>query len=520
MPLVFAVGTYTISAAFNAYIVDKLTTHLDNLLTKHYVTRWIYSKAYFGVHFLSQPKVANSAPILGKGIQEANRLTVMLGDSYLNTFFCAIVGFYGLWQLSMPLTLEIASISFVLPGYMAIAAIIYSLVNNYIITKIGKNLRSATVQKHNNHNELESVLHHIEKNSEGIELLRAQNKERDNVFGILKRNAIYQATLSKLQSAFAFCTAMNEQLRYFIGFLLSVPQIVAKAISIDNVYIISDYFAKVINFFTWKHDYYTDVTNLEVLADQLCELESQMQEWEGIANNKDIRKIQGKTLSFSNMLIRTPDGNTLLEQKKFSFNKAQVTMIQGPSGVGKSTLFRVLAGIWPYVSGKVELPAVDKETHIVAQRVTFPRRATLYEVIAYPDLQLTQARKTRMRALLEEFRLEPKIIDNCEKNKDWSTLSGGEQQRIALIRAIMKEPKLLLLDEPFSALDPEIRKLCETLLRKHLPTATIIFIDHRAMNKNADVIIDEEKGIHDNCVIFNNQKLTKESPKRRQARRH
>ena len=221
MPLVFAVGTYTISAAFNAYVVDKLTTHLDNLLTKHYVTRWIYSKAYFGVHFLPQPKVPNSAPILGKGIQEANRLTVMLGDSYLNTFFCAIVGFYGLWQLSMPLTLEIASISFVLPGYMAIAAIIYSLVNNYIITKIGTNLRSATVQKHNNHNELESVLHHIEKNSEGIELLRAQNKERDNVFGILKRNAVYQATLSRLQSAFAFCTAMNEQLRYFIGFLLS-----------------------------------------------------------------------------------------------------------------------------------------------------------------------------------------------------------------------------------------------------------------------------------------------------------
>ncbi|HRE32630.1 MAG TPA: hypothetical protein PLD88_11700, partial [Candidatus Berkiella sp.] len=69
----------------------------------------------------------------------------------------------------------------VIPGYMAIAAIAYSLVNNYVITKIGKNLRRATEQKHDNLNELEATLHHIEKNAEGIELLRASDKEESNV---------------------------------------------------------------------------------------------------------------------------------------------------------------------------------------------------------------------------------------------------------------------------------------------------------------------------------------------------
>ncbi len=517
-PLVVAVVGYTLTAAFNAFIVDKLTTYLDDLLTKHYVARWIDSKASFGVHFLPQPKVTNSAPILGKAIQETNRLSVMLGDSYVNTFFASIVGFYGLWQMSMPLTLEIASIAFVIPGYMAIAAILYSLVNNYIITQIGKNLREATEQKHNNFNELESVLHHIEKNAEGIELLRGQNKEKDNVFKILKRNAIYQATLSRLQSAFAFCTAMNEQLRFFIGFLLSVPQIVAKAISIDNVLIISDYFTKVINIFTWRHDYYQDVTTLEVLSGKICELEKQMQEWEGIAKTSNMTQTQGKLLAFSNVLIRTPDGNTLLKQRNFMFRNAEVTMIQGPSGVGKSTLFRVLAGMWPYVTGKVVLPVAEKDVHIVAQKVTFPMRATLYETILYPDLELNPDREKRILALLKEFALDPKIIANCHKSKDWSTLSGGEQQRIALIRAIMKDPKLLLMDEPFSALDPEIRKLCEMLLRKHLPDATIIFIDHKAVIAN-NTRSKVKDGFHDTRVLFNNHRLTEDSNKRSVTRK-
>ncbi len=514
-PLVIAVGGYTLTAAFNAFLVDKLTAHLDNLLTKHYVGRWIRSKAYFGVNFIPNPKVANAAPVLGKSIQESNRLVVMLGDSYLNTFFSFVVGLYGLWQLSMPLTLEISSFIFVIPGYMAIAAIAYSLLNNYVITKIGRNLRSATEQKLNNLNELEASLHHIEKNAEGIELLKAQHKEEANVHSVLKRNALYQATLSRLQSAFAFCTAMNEQLRFFIGFLLSVPQIVAKAISIDNVLITSDYFARVIAFFTWRHDYYQDVTTLEVLAGKICDLENQMQEWQAINDKCSITQKQDKTLSFSNICIRKPDASNLLTQKNFVFKNSQITMIQGPSGVGKSTLFRTLAGLWPYVDGNITLPVSEENIHIVAQKPYFPMHVSLYEAILYPSVVPTAANHKRIVSLLKDFKLIH-LTSIAAKEKDWSkTLSGGEQQRVALIRAIIKQPKLLLMDEPFSALDAKSRQSCEQILKKHLPKATIIYIDHEALDDKAK---NPKSRMFDNRVVFDKQKLTEQQPAKRTRR--
>lgn len=504
-PLVIAVGGYTLTAALNAFTVDKLTTHLDNLLTRHYVGRWIRSKAYFGVNFIPKPKIPNAAPVLGKSIQESNRLAVMLGDSYLNTFFSFLVGLYGLWQLSMPLTLEISSLVLVIPGYMAIAAIAYSLLNNYVITKIGRNLRNATEQKHNNLNELEASLHHIEKNAEGIELLKAQHKEEAKVHSILKRNGLYQATLSRLQSAFAFCTAMNEQLRFFIGFLLSVPQIVAKTISIDNVLIISDYFARVIAFFTWRHDYYQDVTTLEVLAGKICDLENQMQEWQTINRKCSVTQAAGKTLSFSNICIRKPDDSHLLTQKSFAFKNSQITMIQGPSGVGKSTLFRTLAGLWPYVEGKITLPVSEENIHIVAQKPYFPMHTSLYEVILYPNVESTTAKQKQVDNLFKDFKLTH-LINIAAKEKDWSkTLSGGEQQRIALIRAIIKQPKLLLMDEPFSALDAKSRQSCEQLLKRHLPKTTIIYIDHEALDVKAK---NHKNRMFDNRVIFDKQKLT------------
>lgn len=185
----------------------------------------------------------------------------------------------------------------------------------------------------------------------------------------------------------------------------------------------------------------------------------------------------GEKFELNHLVIQKPDRALLLNQEKFEFAKSAITLVQGESGVGKTTLFRALAGLWPYVSGNLTLPCKRDKIHVIPQQIFFPLCASLYEVIASSSNSLSS--QPRINALLKEFKLE--IADPSLK-MNWATnLSFGEQQRIALIRAIIAEPELLLMDEPYSALDGSSRENCEMLLKKHLPHTTIICIDHHSL---------------------------------------
>jgi ABC-type uncharacterized transport system fused permease/ATPase subunit len=90
------------------------------------------------------------------------------------------------------------------------------------------------------------------------------------------------------------------------------------------------------------------------------------------------------------------------------------------------------------------------------------------------------------------------LLSNAAQQLDWSkTLSGGEQQKIALVRAIWHKPKLLFMDEPFSAMDLKSKKLCSSILLAYLKNTTIISIDHQGDHK-----------FYDYLVTFKNNRLT------------
>jgi putative ATP-binding cassette transporter len=123
-------------------------------------------------------------------------------------------------------------------------------------------------------------------------------------------------------------------------------------------------------------------------------------------------------------------------------------LLQGPSGSGKSTLFRALAGIWPYARGRIDRP---DDAMFMAQRPYFPD-GSLRDALAYPepasrytDAQLEQALRD---ALL------PDLASRLNDEDAWGhKLSGGEQQRLAIARVLLKKPRWLFADEATSALD-------------------------------------------------------------------
>jgi sulfonate transport system ATP-binding protein len=164
-------------------------------------------------------------------------------------------------------------------------------------------------------------------------------------------------------------------------------------------------------------------------------------------------------------------GRTILDGLDLSIARGEFVCLLGHSGSGKSTLLRALAGIDVDVTGTVLVP--ERRTVVFQDPRLLPWRRVLPNVtIGLPNNSPTRA---RARAALGEVGLS-------EHTKKWPrTLSGGEAQRTALARALVREPELLLLDEPFGALDALTRIHMHALLRQlyqqHQPAVLLVTHD-------------------------------------------
>ena len=149
----------------------------------------------------------------------------------------------------------------------------------------------------------------------------------------------------------------------------------------------------------------------------------------------------------------------------------------GPSGSGKSTLFRAIAGIWPFGEGQVLVPE-GQTMMLLPQRPYIPigtlRDAVTYpgEVDAYDDAEMAEA--------LRAAKL-PQIADRLDEERAWAqTLSLGEQQRLALARALLTKPDWLFLDEATAALDEPTEAEIYRIIKEKLPNTTVVSIGHRS----------------------------------------
>ncbi len=161
---------------------------------------------------------------------------------------------------------------------------------------------------------------------------------------------------------------------------------------------------------------------------------------------------------------RTPSGQTrtLAHQLNLSVHAGEVVAVLGPSGSGKSTLLKMIAGLEPLDSGEVLFDGVDLATTPTHKRgfalmfqdfALFPHLDVLGNVAFGLIEQRIKASEARRSA---SDMLGVVGLAALATQKVW-TLSGGEQQRVALARALITQPRLLLLDEPFSALDAHLR---------------------------------------------------------------
>jgi len=208
-------------------------------------------------------------------------------------------------------------------------------------------------------------------------------------------------------------------------------------------------------------------------------------------------------IKFTDVSKVYPDGTTAVDNLTITAPAGQITTLVGPSGCGKTTSMRMINRLIEPTSGTIELEGVDTQTidrvslrrrigYVIQNAGLFPHRTVLDNVAALPRLLGGGKKETRSAAmeLLERVGLDAKFA----KRYPWQ-LSGGQQQRVGVARALATDPPFLLMDEPFSAVDPIVRnQLQDEFLRLQADISkTIVMVTHD---------IDEALKLGDQVVVL------------------
>lgn len=191
-------------------------------------------------------------------------------------------------------------------------------------------------------------------------------------------------------------------------------------------------------------------------------------------------------ITFSHTYKTYPGGIHALRDVNLSIDKGDFVFLTGPSGAGKTTLFKLISAFDRSTSGRVEVAGYDLNS-IRSKQIPFFRRRigvvyqdfrllkgrTVFENVALP-LEVRGERQSyverRVREVLEEVSL------HFRKEQFPEQLSGGEQQRVAIARALVHHPGVLIADEPTGNLDPELSKEIMALLDKVNAQGTTVFV--------------------------------------------
>ena len=212
-------------------------------------------------------------------------------------------------------------------------------------------------------------------------------------------------------------------------------------------------------------------------------------------------------------LVKSFDGNTILDGESLSVEKSEVVVIIGPSGCGKSTLLRCINALEPIQSGSITLdgeviernsktlPALRQRIGMVFQSYDlFPHLSVLDNIVLAPCKVQKRSRdeaKKEAMALLERVGLS-------EKAKSYPReLSGGQKQRVAIVRALCMHPEILLFDEVTAALDPEmVREVLDVMLDLAKQGRTMLIVTHEMQFARA---------IADRIIFLDNGKIVEEA---------
>lgn len=502
-------AAFIVVAVVKQFYTMRLEMRWRTWLTNRFLSRWTAHQAYYRIE--QSGSADNPDQRISEDIRSITTDSLSLSLGLLNSVVTLLSFIAILWTISGPISFALAGHAVTIPGYMVWVALLYAVVGSWITHKVGKPLIGLYFQQEQTEAGFRFGLVRLRENAEGVALYGGERTEAGVLRGRFTQIRHNWHWLMIYMRRLVFVNAGYGQMAIVFPLIVAAPRYFAGKITLGGLMQINSAFGQVQGALSWFVDSYASLVNWQASSNRLLDLQDAMERAErdelardgvnGIVVTKGATTSVGAAgaapaaLVATQLVLATPGelsvpdapgvdegamaapGHRLTTPFDLRVNAGERWLVSGPSGSGKSVLFRALSGIWPYGSGSVEHPA-DAQLLFLPQKSYLPS-GTLADALCYPAHGDTQT-PDALRAVLTACRLGA-LGARLDSSDNWSLrLSPGEQQRLAFGRALLQQPDFLFLDEATSALDEDTEAAMYALLIDRLPHAAIVSIAHRS----------------------------------------
>lgn len=446
--LAWYLATFTLAVpigVFYRWVEERLALLWREWMSQHLVKRYFNNRAYFrlrGSEGVDNPDQRISEDVRNFTMTSLSMLLIVLNS------LVTLIAFIGvLWMIS---------------GTLVVILVTYALAGTAISILIGRKLVRLYYHQYEQEANFRYGLVRVRDNAESIAFYRGEKREHLDLFRRLAAALGNMRLIIILNRNLGFFTNSYNYLALVLPVLVVAPIFMRGGVEFGVITQTAGAFAQVLAAFSLiitqfggLSAYLASIQRLGRLWDQLDEDDSE--ELRIYAEAESVPSAVSRILKLEQLTICTPGhGRVLVKELSFELHDEQSLLVMGPSGSGKSSVLRTIAGLWPGGGGSLERPAFN-QLMFLPQR-PYMVEGSLREQLLYPygNQVISDADLGKVLADVNLADIFERVDGDLDCVLDWgNVLSLGEQQRIAFARLFLRMPKFAFLDEATSALDEE-----------------------------------------------------------------